>query len=181
MQPGWPRQAPLRGRLTRRSEHLSLKLFHVLLVLVSLIYAAPSFAKPKPDHRLGKIKRIISEFQTHLQLRVDIRPNIASVDARLVSVEQIGDPGGGHAYILSFDEMFLASLTSDELRAAIAHELGHVWIFSHHPYLHTEAFANDIAMKVVSRRSLEKTYAKVWAHLGSTGNLEELLATAKAH
>lgn len=54
-------------------------------------------------------------------------------------------------------------LNEDELRAAVAHELGHVWIFSHHPYLHTERLANEIAMRVVSRESLERVYEKLWA------------------
>ena len=36
------------------------------------------------------------------------------------------------------------------------HELGHVWIFTHHPYLQTEQLANRIAMRLVSRTSGSK-------------------------
>ncbi len=46
-------------------------------------------------------------------------------------------------------------LTDEELDAVMAHELGHVWIFTHHPFLQTEQLANQIAMRVVSRQTLE--------------------------
>ena len=90
----------------------------------------------------------------------------------MVSVERVSDVG---MFVMCFDERFLADLDSDELRAAIAHELGHVWIFSHHPYLQTEALANEVAMRAVTRESLEKVYKKLWTHLGTSGNLDELL------
>ena len=48
----------------------------------------------------------------------------------------------------------------------VAHELGHVWIYTHHPYLQTEQLANQIAMRVVSRESLDSVYGKVWADAG---------------
>jgi hypothetical protein len=147
-------------------------------VLLFLMHAGPSLAKQKPDYRLSEIRSIISEFRTQLQMPLNVRERIAAVNDRMVSVEHIrGKSGDIGLFVICFDERFLASLSAEELRAAIAHELGHVWIYSHHPYLHTEAFANEIAMKLVNRESLEKTYMKLWAHLGVTGNVEEFFAT----
>ena len=76
---------------------------------------------------------------------------------------------------MSFEESFIGTLNEDELRAVIAHELGHVWIFTHHPYLQTEALANNVAMRVVTRDSLERVYAKVRQHGGTTRDLSHYL------
>jgi len=65
-------------------------------------------------------------------------------------------------FLLSAEEDFARGLSEAELRAAIAHELGHVWIFTHFPYLQTEELANDIASRVVSRDILGPLYEKVW-------------------
>jgi len=62
-----------------------------------------------------------------------------------------------------------------KIEAAIAHELGHVWIFSHHPYLQTEQLANRIAMRAVSRDSLQRVYAKLWERGGMKGDLTQFL------
>ncbi|MBI2822497.1 MAG: hypothetical protein HYX74_09755 [Acidobacteria bacterium] len=75
------------------------------------------------------------------------------------------------AFALLFDERFLTSLDEEDLRAVVAHELGHIWIFTHHPFLQTEVGANEKAMLVVSRESLEKAYEKVWKHVGKQGDL----------
>ena len=56
----------------------------------------------------------------------------------------------GNPFKLAIDVAFLEALTDDELEAAIAHELGHVWVFTHHPHLQTEELANQIALRVVS-------------------------------
>jgi hypothetical protein len=98
---------------------------------------------------------------------------IVTNNSLLVSVQPVeGNPG---TFRLEFDERFLPSLDQDELKAAIAHELGHVWIYTHHPYLQTERLANTVAMRVVPRASLERVYSKVWAHQGSKGDLTRFL------
>jgi len=106
-----------------------------------------------------------------MQMSQDVHVIVAAND-RMVSVERVGNLG---MFVMCFDEHFLADLDNDDLRAAIAHELGHVWIFSHHPYLQTEALANEIAMRAVTRQSLEKVYRKLWTHMGTSGNLDDLL------
>jgi predicted Zn-dependent protease len=69
------------------------------------------------------------------------------------------------------ERAFLAALSDEELSAVVAHELGHVWVSTHHPYLQTERLANTIAMRVVSRDSLERVYEKMWARDGRKGDL----------
>ena len=48
-------------------------------------------------------------------------------------------------------------------------------MFTHHPYLQTEQLANQVAMRVVSRDTLQRVYTKVWAHSGSKGDLIHFL------
>jgi hypothetical protein len=91
----------------------------------------------------------------------------------LVSVEP--QEGRHNAFVLSFEDGFVDELDDDDLRAVIAHELGHVWIFTHHPYLQTELLANSIALRVVSRQSLENVYDKVWERSGTKGDLVRFL------
>jgi predicted Zn-dependent protease len=78
-------------------------------------------------------------------------------------------------FVIYIDAAFLSHLDDDELAAALAHELGHVWIFTHHPFLQTEALANQIALRVASRDSLRTLYVKLWTFEGTTGSIEELL------
>jgi hypothetical protein len=80
----------------------------------------------------------------------------------MVSVRSPVEHGG--AYQVAFEGSFVDTLSDDELRAVVAHELGHVWIFTHHPYLQTEQLANEVALRVVPRESLKRVYAKVWPH-----------------
>jgi hypothetical protein len=103
----------------------------------------------------------------HVDVRIDENnPKMVSSEPLLGSM-----PG----YRISFDRGFLERLSDDEITAAIAHELGHVWIFTHHPFLQTEALANDIALRVVDRETMKKVYSKLWAHTGTAGNFDELL------
>jgi hypothetical protein len=67
-------------------------------------------------------------------------------------------------------------MNDGELDAAVAHEMGHIWIFTHFPYLQTESLANQQALKLVSRSELQKVYEKMWMWRGEThGDLSELL------
>ena len=84
----------------------------------------------------------------------------------VVTVER--SQNGSGAFSLVMEAGFLETLNDGELEAVIAHELGHVWIFTHHPYLHTEELANEIAMRVVSRETLAGVYEKVWKRAGPT-------------
>jgi hypothetical protein len=119
-----------------------------------------------------KIKTLVERFRRDLSIKEEVFVSIVPKNDRLVSVERWKKVSG--AFLLSFDENFLATLNDSELGASIAHELGHVWIFTHHPYLQTELLANQIALKVVTREELERVYEKVWKDRGK-GNLRDFL------
>ena len=108
----------------------------------------------------------------------EIVVTIVPTNALMMSVEAPTEQE--KPFVLSIDATFLGTLTDDEIEAAIAHELGHVWIFTHHPYLQTEELANQIAMRAVSRGVLERLYAKVWERGGTKGDLARFLGEPPA-
>ena len=57
----------------------------------------------------------------------------------------------------------------------LAHELGHVWIYTHHPYLQTEQLANRVAMRAVAREQLVAVYSTLWGADAVHGSLEAFL------
>ena len=147
-----------------------------------LLRSFASFASPRPvsDPSLTQITVIVNDLMSQLGMTAAVGVMRVPSNDKMVSVERIpGELGQNGTFQICFDQNFLASLDEQELRAAVAHELGHIWIFSHHPYLQTEALANQIAMRVVSRDSLKKIYDKLWSHLGVAGNLDEFLGTAR--
>jgi len=119
-----------------------------------------------------RIKAIVDRFRHDLSIAEKVFIAVVAKNDRLVSVERSKERRG--AFMLSFDENFLITLDDSELSASIAHELGHIWIFTHHPYLQTELLANQIALKVVTRENLEKVYEKVWKDKGK-GDIKEFL------
>jgi hypothetical protein len=140
-----------------------------LIGTVGLVLNAGS-ASESGEEKLNAIAR---EFRIRLGISESVTVTLTDVGNRLVSVERT--PGSFAAFLIKFDRAFHATLTEEELRAAIAHEMGHVWIFTHHPYLHTEPLANQKARELVSAASLEKIYEKVWKQEGSKGTLAEFL------
>jgi hypothetical protein len=138
---------------------------------LTAIVASTSVAAGRDE--VTTIQQTIDELKARLSIDVEVTVAIIPRNPLLVSVERIKTRKD--AFELAFDQDFLEMLSDDERRAAIAHELGHVWIFTHHPYLQTERLANEIAMRAVSRSSLEKMYAKVWARDGTKGDLTSFL------
>lgn len=128
--------------------------FFLVLINAGTLHPANSRVAPVSD-----IQLIVSDFLLELGISENVQVTVESRNKRLVSVERVREPEGG--FLMSFDELFLAELTEVELRATIAHEIGHIWIFTHHPYLQTEELANKIALKLVSRESLEQIYERV--------------------
>ena len=126
-----------------------------------------------PRNELAEIQRLVNDFLQRLSIPHEVTVQIVPVDPLLASVEPIVERPG--AFRLSLEDGFVDQLDDDELAAVIAHELGHVWVFTHHPYLQTEQLANQIAMRVVSRDTLQRVYSKVWAHSGSKGDLADFL------
>ena len=95
---------------------------------------------------------------------------------RIISVEPFVN---GEGYRVEFEAAFFEQLNEEEIVAALAHEMGHVWIFSHPSYLQSEALANEVALKIVPRKPLETLYTKLWKYIGVNGNLDELLGVEK--
>jgi hypothetical protein len=144
-----------------------------LVTLPSHAVAAGGDERIRPVSLEGSSVAALQAITDHLRSRLDIleRVDVTMVahNPLVMSVETRAGRSG--PFVISVDEAFAASLTGDELEAALAHELGHVWLYTHHPYLQTERLANDIAMRVVNRSTLEPVYEKVWKRTGIKGNL----------
>jgi hypothetical protein len=115
-----------------------------------------------------RIQDIVDAFVARLSLKQRVSVSVVPRNPLMFSVE-FDDLVTG--FQLSVQEDFIGELTQEELEAAVAHELGHVWIFTHHPFLQTEALANEIAQRLVSRSTLVQVYEKVWQRQGARGDL----------
>ena len=150
-----------------------------LIVAVALATTLPSAAEPASGAaEEKKLQSVVSDLRTRLSISVAVVVSIVPTDPLMMSVKPPASPDD--PFLLSVDSAFLDQLTDDELEAAIAHELGHLWVYTHHPFLQTEELANQIAMRVVSRESLERVYGKVWERLGTKGDLNRFLGSTAA-
>ena len=154
----------------RRRRYLTVILF--MLALCGRLGAA------KEDRGAKRIEDIVDGLRRQLGISANIGVKVVTENRLAMSTEPLD--GAREDFLISIDGAFLSHLDDDELAAALAHELGHVWIFTHHPFLHTEALANQIAMRVVPRESLETLYVKLWAFEGTTGAIENLLGPKPA-
>jgi hypothetical protein len=168
------------GRVRTRSEHeyhFPSSSSQGIFLLILLGLALPAYVRGEASgDQIQTSKRLadmVRNLCTRLQIGDNVEVRIDEKNDKMVSSEPLA--GGRDGYRISFDRHFLEMLDEDEIQAAIAHELGHVWIFSHHPYLQTEELANEIAMRVISRDLMKKVYLKLWSQTTSAGNLEELL------
>jgi len=146
--------------------------FYLLLLLfpghIAVTRAAgPERIIPNPRDQ-QRIQEIVNEFMSKLNMAHKVAVAVVPKNPLMVSV---GYPDDSTTFLLSVEEDFIGELTQDELKAAIAHELGHVWIFTHHPFLQTEVQANQIAQRLVPRSSLVQVYEKVWRRQGTKGDL----------
>jgi len=162
---------PSRGRLASALCTLSLIAFCAAIGLASDL--APRDARPRVRADEATIQGIVDHLKVLIPIVEPIKVSIVDANPRVVSVQSAADPRG--PFVLAVERGFLEDLTEDDLRAMVAHELGHVWIFTHHPYLQTEQLANQIAMRIVSRENLEHLYQKLWKRTGATGDLARVL------
>ena len=142
----------------------------ILFTITRLASAAP--AEPAAA-LIERIQFVVDRLRGELGIPERVRVSVHAHVALIVSVEAPLDQE--EPFRLAIEDRFLARLSSEELDAAMAHELGHVWVFTHHPYLQTEKLANQIAMRVVTRDSLVSVYHKLWAHGGTKGDLTTFL------
>lgn len=163
---------PLPGIRPRKLKGRYLSVGFIFLPWLLFFSGSKLLGNTKPEAKRGtkRIRTIVDRFRHDLSIAEKVFISVVPKNDKLVSVERSKDRRG--AFVLSFDENFLSTLDDNELSASIAHELGHVWIFTHHPYLQTELLANQIALRVVTRENLEKTYEKVWK---GKGDLKEFL------
>ena len=100
-----------------------------------------------------RVQELVDAMRLELAVSHAVSVELVAANPLRASVEPV--KGNAGTFLLSIEQSFLEQLTPVELRAVIAHELGHVWIYTHHPYLQTEQLANQIALRVVSRESLD--------------------------
>ena len=142
--------------------------------------ASATIAEGETDEvRAARAQRVVDALRAQLGISAGVSVGLVDRDPRVVSVRSRRDGSGGFA--LSVERDFAARVTDVQLRAALAHELGHVWIATHHPYLQTEQLANRVAMRVVSREHLVDVYRALWGAEALHGSLETFLGVqAKA-
>jgi hypothetical protein len=116
-----------------------------------------------------RVQDLVDELRARLSIPNVVEVTVVPENKLVVSVERL--KGRGDAFSLSIQAGFIDDMSDEEVAATVAHELGHVWIFTHHPYLHTEELANQIAMRVSSRETLSRVYERVWRRTGVKGTL----------
>jgi len=149
-----------------------------VLVLVVCMCVQASYSAgftPKPATRMPHLDEVASGFAATLKVARRVEVVVVPRNDLVVSVEPMNPEEG---YRVIFEQKFFDLLNDQEISAALAHEIGHVWIYTHFPFLQTEALANEIALKVAPRKAMESLYEKLWSYTGIKGNMEELLGPA---
>jgi hypothetical protein len=140
---------------------IMLPVFFLAFLSVAAHSSAAAGKEARSEHDLEAIARDQAD---ELGIPEEIVVAIVSHNPRLISVEYV--TGRTDRFRMAFDAGFLGTLDDCELRAAVAHEVGHIWLFTHFPFLHTEESANHQALKLVSAVDLERVYEKVRRHNG---------------
>jgi hypothetical protein len=144
-----------------------------------LLAASSALAKTKATRGHGRenaadrLQRMIDDMTTRLSINRAVTVSLVPNNPHVVSVEAPTADGG--PFVVAVEERVLQLLTEDELEAALAHELGHVWVFTHHPFLQTEVLANRVATRIVTREALARVYEKIWKRDGMKGDLGRFL------
>jgi hypothetical protein len=152
----------------------------VLFVCLPTVHLAGASARDKNAKGRARVEltnqlQLVSDaLRQRLGIMERVFVTIAERNPLVMSVETLGTRSG--PFVINADETFIATLTVEEIEAAIAHELGHVWIYTHHPYEQSERLANDIALRVINRAALEPVYVKVWKRTGIKGILAEYIS-----
>ena len=154
--------------------HLSaLPLLRVLVASAVIVYCASATSAAAQDSastQQARIQQIVDGMSAKLGIAEPVRVSIVPTNRLLMSVEP-----AEHFFELKVEDGWADVLDQQELTAAVAHELGHVWIFTHHPFLQTEQLANEVAMRLVSARDLAQLYDKVWKRTNVKGDLARFL------
>jgi hypothetical protein len=151
----------------------SLRNLFPLLCLPAIVIGLAARVDAREERSAVALQELVNGLKTQLGIDAVVSASIVPSNALLVSVEPVD--GAPSTFRMAFEEQFLTAVDQDELKAIVAHELGHVWIFTHHPYLQTERLANAVAIRAVPRASLERVYSKVWERKGFKGDLARFL------
>ncbi len=144
-----------------------------VLVASAVIYCASNTSVVAQDHvpvQQARVQQVVDDLTARLGIADAVHVSIVPANRLLMSVEP-----SEHTFELKVEDGWPDALDDSELTAAVAHELGHVWIFTHHPFLQTEQLANELAMRLVSPRALAQLYDKVWARTNVKGDLARFL------
>ena len=159
--------------------HMSKK-WVVLLCASALHLMPPAIAAERGESRderkaeVERLQQVTDALRVRLSILERVLVTVVDHNPLVMSVETLSGRSG--PFVITADAAFVESLSDEELKAAVAHGLGHVWIYTHHPYLQTERLANDIAMRVITPDVLVPVYEKVWKRTGARGNLAEYIS-----
>jgi hypothetical protein len=170
----WPKQ---RESETRTASKLKTNFLEpalaVALILLIVVPAAPD-PPSTLSLRLELAQQMVNRLRTELSIDSAVEIAFVNYHPLVFSVEPVDSRR--QRFRISMEVGFLSILSEEELLGAIAHEMGHVWIYKNRPFLHTEQLANTIGQRVAARESLERVYDKLWAYEGTAGvPMEELL------
>jgi len=153
----------------------ALSIAFILLIAVPVAKDSPSSVSLKA----GRAQEFVGQLQAALPIHNEIQIAVVTYHPLVFSVEP--SDADKNRFLMTMEVGFLLMLKDDELRAAVAHELGHVWIYTHHPFLQTERLANSVGLRVVDRESFEKMYSKLWTYEGASGvPIDDLLGSPPA-
>ena len=127
-------------------------------------------AQERVQTEQARVQKTVDVLAARLGIAEAVHVSLVPANRLLMSVEQTE-----HTFELKVEEGWADTLDDAELDAAVAHELGHVWVFTHHPFLQTEQLANEVAMRLVSPSSLARMYDKVWKRTHVQGDLARFL------
>src|SRR5688572_4692649 len=145
-----------------------------LHLLPSTLVAEPNDGRDERSVDVDRLQHVTDLLRGRLNILERVLVTVVDHNPLVMSVETLSGRSG--PFVITADDEFIRSLNDEELKAAVAHELGHVWIYTHHPYLQTERLANDVALRVISPELLVPVYEKVWKRTGTRGNLAEYIS-----
>lgn len=145
-----------------------------LLSPVASAFGGDEFRRATVKADIERLQQMSDMLRTRLHILERVVVTVVDHNPLVMSVETLSGRSG--PFVISADHEFITTLTDGEVEAAIAHELGHVWIYTHHPYVQSERLANDVALRVVDADVFGPVYEKVWRRMGMRGNLADYIS-----